>query len=48
MWQADTTTLGLIQPAKWTKTHELLRSVDALKQDVDVATAYDTSFVVAK
>jgi ABC-type nitrate/sulfonate/bicarbonate transport system substrate-binding protein len=48
MWQADTTTLGLIQPAKWTKTHELLRSVNALKQDVDVTTAYDTSFVVAK
>jgi len=48
MWQADTTTLGLIQPVKWVKTHELLRSVGALKQDLDVTTAYDMSFVVAK
>ncbi len=48
MWKANTTTLGLIQPAQWAKTHELLRSVGALKQDLDVTTAYDASFVVAK
>jgi hypothetical protein len=48
MWKANTTTLGLIQPAQWAKTHELLRSVAALKQDLDVATAYDASFVVGK
>lgn len=48
MWQGNTNTFGLIQPAQWAKTHELLRSVLLLKQDVDVTTAYDVSFVVAK
>jgi hypothetical protein len=48
MWQANTTTFGLIQPAQWEKTHELLRSVAVLKQDLDVTTAYDASFVVGK
>ena len=48
MWQANTTTFGLIQPAQWGKTHELLRSVAVLKQDLDVTTAYDVSFIVGK
>lgn len=48
MWNANTTTVGLIQPAQWTKTHELLRVITLLKQDIAVAAAYDTSFVVKK
>ncbi|NBU63601.1 MAG: hypothetical protein EBS29_03740 [Chloroflexia bacterium] len=48
MWKANTSTFGLVQPAQWAKTHELLRAVSALKEDLDVSSAYDASFVLAK
>lgn len=45
MWQADTSTLGKINPEKWVQTHALLRSINLLTQDVDVPDAYDVSYV---
>lgn len=45
MWRADATTLGQINPAKWEQTAVLLRAIGLLTQDIDVATAYDTTYV---
>ncbi|MEY2844530.1 MAG: hypothetical protein RL076_76 [Chloroflexota bacterium] len=45
MWQADTSTLGKINPEKWVQTHALLRSINLLTQDMDVPDAYDVSYV---
>ncbi len=45
MWNADATTLGQINPAKWEQTHSLLRAIGLLAQDIDVSTAYDVTYV---
>lgn len=45
MWQANTPTIGLIQPDKWQASHRLLRSIGLLQNDVSLPDAYDVTFV---